>query len=90
MAEFGIIAPRGVNTLKRDWMALRLDYTDKVPKIAWAEFDSLYSQLLDLHQQILAYDRKINALNKQDDRVTHHGNQWCGRTHRLCHCGYGR
>ena len=41
----------------------------KVPKMAWAELDPLYSQFLDLHQQILAYDRKINALNRKDDRV---------------------
>jgi len=69
LAEFGIIAPKGVNTLKRQWHQFRLQQADQVPLLAWEELDALYIQLLDLHQQLLAYERKIKALNRADDRI---------------------
>lgn len=69
LAEFGVVIAKGVNTLKREWMQCRIDNTDQLPLMAWEELDALYSQLLSLHQQILSYDRKINHLNKEDERT---------------------
>lgn len=69
LAEFGVIASKGVQTLKRDWLHLRTHHTDQVPAMAWEEIDALYTQLLSLHQQILSYERKINAFNREDERA---------------------
>jgi transposase len=69
LAEFGVIAPKGVNTLKREWHRLRTDYALQVPAMAWEEIDPLYRHLLDVHKHLLAYDRKINALNREDARA---------------------
>ena len=69
LAEFGVIASKGVQTLKRDWLLLRTQHADQVPAMAWEEIDALYSQLLSLHKQILSYDRKINAFNRADERA---------------------
>jgi len=64
LAEFGIIAPKGVNTLKRQWPKLRMNHAEQVPLMAWEELDGLFTQLQEQHQKILAYDRKIAALNR--------------------------
>ena len=69
LAEFGVVAAKGVNTLKRRWLELRTKHSDDVPALVWGEVDDLYSQLLSLHKQILAYDRKIKRLNRQDERT---------------------
>lgn len=69
MAEFGIVVPRGVKTLRREWPMVRQHYAEQLPAMAWEELDALYSRLLTLHDQILSYDRKINALNRQDVRA---------------------
>ena len=69
LAEFGIVAPKGVNTLKREWLKLRSDNADRLPAMAWEEIDELYTLLVSLHQSILAYERKINQLNKEDGRT---------------------
>jgi len=69
LAEFGVIAAKGVNTLKREWARLRMEHAEHLPLLAWEELDALYSQLLSLHQHILSYDRKINHLNKEDQRT---------------------
>lgn len=69
LAEFGIIVPKGANVLRRQWPEVRMTFTDRVPLMAWAELDSLFSHLLDLHQKRLAYDRKIAEMNRQDERV---------------------
>lgn len=42
---------------------------DWVPESAWVEFDALYDRLGELHQQILAYDRKIKAHVNRDRRA---------------------
>lgn len=69
LAEFGVIAPKGVQVLKREWLSLRTKHSDKVPAMAWEEIDGLYSHLQYLHQEILRYDRKINAFNREDERA---------------------
>lgn len=69
LAEFGVVASKGANILRRDWLALRQTHADKVPLMAWEEIDDLYAQLHALHQKILGYDRKIHALNKDDARA---------------------
>lgn len=70
LAEFGVVIPKGVNTLKAQWLDLRQHYADNLPVIAWAEIDALYNHLLDLHQQVLAFDRKIHAFVRQDEQAT--------------------
>lgn len=69
LAEFGVVAPKGVQVLKRKWLKLRNDNSDRLPAMAWEEIDELYALLRSLHQRLLAYERKINALNKQDERA---------------------
>jgi len=69
LAEFGVVIAKGVTRLKREWFQCRLDHADKLPLMAWEELDELYAHLLDLHQKILRYERKINALNKEDERT---------------------
>jgi len=69
LAEFGVVIAKGVTRLKREWFQCRLDHADKLPLMAWEELDGLYAHLLDLHQKILHYERKINALNKEDERT---------------------
>lgn len=66
LAEFGVVAPRGVSTLKAKWHEIRLAHAQRVPAIAWQELDPLYDKLLGLHKEILSYDRKIAALNKEN------------------------
>ena len=44
-------------------------HADRVPPLAWEEFDALYARLRELHQQILSYDRKIKAHLKRDPRA---------------------
>ena len=67
LAEFGVVTAKGVNTLRRDWFELRTKHTADVPTLAWEELDALYAQLLSLHEQVLAYDRKIKQLNREDE-----------------------
>lgn len=69
LAEFGVVIPRGLRTLHRDWSRVRQEKSDWVPVSAWHEFDALYARLGELHQQILGYDRKIKAHIKQEPRA---------------------
>ncbi|MGR9090580.1 MAG: IS110 family transposase [Gammaproteobacteria bacterium] len=69
LAEFGVVLPKGLRTLHRDWSRVRQEKSDWVPESAWAEFDALYARLGELHQQILSYDRKIKAHIKQEPRA---------------------
>ena len=69
LAEFGVVAAKGVETLKRQWLELRQQNHEAVPAMAWEEIDALYEQLLNLHQQILKYDRKISAFVREDTQA---------------------
>lgn len=69
LAEFGIVAPRGVSTLKRQWPELRLRHADRVPLLAWTRLDGLFDQLREQHQMILRYERQITALNRDNPNV---------------------
>lgn len=69
LTEFGVIAPKGVQVLKREWLNVRYQFADRLPALVWEELDGLYEQLMSLHQQILTYDRKIRRLNTQDERT---------------------
>lgn len=69
LAEFGIVLPKGLAQLKRRWPEMRRHDGDRVPGLAWEELDALYVRLRELHEQILAYDRKINAHVRRDPRA---------------------
>ena len=69
LAEFGVVIPKGLRILHREWPKLRQENVDWVPESAWFEFDSLYARLGELHQQILSYDRKLKMHIKQDRRA---------------------
>lgn len=69
LAEFGIVIPRGLQRLMREWPAMRQCNADRVPTLAWQELDSLYRRLHDLEEDILAYDRKIEAHIHRDARA---------------------
>lgn len=69
LAEFGIVLPRGLNLLKREWPNLRQRYADRVPEVAWAELEALYRRLRDLKEEITAYDRKVEAHVHRDSRA---------------------
>lgn len=69
LAEFGVVLPKGLGSLKRQWPALRQTEADRVPALAWEEFDALYRRLCDLQHTIGAYDRKIQAHVRLDPRA---------------------
>ncbi len=54
LAEFGVVIPKGLGTLHRDWSRVRQNKAKCVPDAAWLEFDSLYARLGELHQQLLS------------------------------------
>ena len=69
LAEFGVVLPKGLASLKRQWPAMRQSDSDRVPGLAWQELDALYRRLSDLQQSIVAYDRKIQEHVRQDPRA---------------------
>lgn len=69
MAEFGVVVAKGVSVLKREWFRLRQEHAERIPLQAWEVIDDLYARLHSLHDQILAFERKINHLNKKDERT---------------------
>ncbi len=66
LAEFGVVAPKGPSSLKNRWHEIRQRYAQLIPILAWQELDPLYEKLIALHKQILGYDRKIAALNREN------------------------
>lgn len=66
LAEFGVVAPKGVNTFKARWPALRQQHDAEVPPLAWTVLDELYDNVGALHQRVLAFDRQINAFVRAD------------------------
>ena len=69
LAEFGIVLPRGLARLKREWPMMRQSCAQRVPGLAWEELDTLYRRLVDLHDEILSYDRKLEAHVRRDSRA---------------------
>jgi transposase len=69
LAEFGVVLPRGLESLKRVWSNTRQRSADSVPMLAWEELDKLYTRLDQLHQQILSYDRRISVHVRTDVRA---------------------
>jgi transposase len=69
LAEFGIVLPRGLARLKREWPKMRQSQAERVPGLAWEELDILFSRLLSLHEEIIGYDRKLETHVHSDDRV---------------------
>jgi transposase len=69
LAEFGIVVPKGANTFKDRWPVIRQRHDRDLPGLAWETLDALYGKLGELHQQVLAYDRQINAFVRQDERA---------------------
>lgn len=69
LAEFGIVLPRGLKRLKREWPMTRQENADRVPEAAWTELDYLYQCLGELKEEILGYDRKIEAHVRSDPRA---------------------
>ena len=59
LAEFGVVLPRGLDRLKREWPQMRQHEADRIPELAWTELDELFRRLGELHTEVLAYDRKI-------------------------------
>jgi len=69
LAEFGIVLPKGLLSLKRQWPGMRQTEAEQVPGLAWEELDALYRRLCDLQQVIVAYDRKIQDHVQRDPRA---------------------
>lgn len=69
LAEFGIVVARGLQRLKREWPDLRQKHAERVPALAWQELDVLFGRLLSLQEEILQYNRTIEAHVRRDDRV---------------------
>jgi transposase len=69
LAEFGVVLPKGLASLKRQWIAMRQTEAERVPGLAWEELDALYRRLGDLQQTIVAYDRKIQDHVRRDPRA---------------------
>lgn len=68
LAEFGIIAPKGVATFKARWPLIRQQHDADIPALAWTVLDELFEQVRVLHQRVLAYDRQIKAFVRTDPR----------------------
>lgn len=68
LAEFGIVIPKGVQYLRNQWREIRQRHDETLPPLAWQELDSLYHQFMMAHQNVLSYDRKINAIVRADIR----------------------
>ena len=69
LAEFGVVMPKGLESLKRVWTSVRQRHADVVPSLAWSELDRLYARLGELHAEILRYDRRIYAHVRTDARA---------------------
>ncbi len=69
LAEFGVVMPHGLESIKRVWTSVRQRHADLVPMLAWQELDKLYGRLGELHTEILSYDRRINAHVRADARA---------------------
>ncbi len=69
LAEFGIVLPRGLKALRREWVKMRQENADRVPALAWTEFDALHRHLAELQAEIVAYDRKIEEHVRRDSRA---------------------
>lgn len=69
LAEFGVVAPKGAANLKSRWAELRQRFAELVPALAWVELDALFQRVGELHRQVLAYDRKIQAFVRSDERA---------------------
>jgi transposase len=69
LAEFGVVAPKGVDTFKAQWRIIRQRHDLELPALAWRLLDELYAELARLHQKRLAYDRQINAVVRDDPRA---------------------
>jgi transposase len=69
LAEFGIVLPRGLQRLKREWPTMRQEHAARVPGLAWEELDALYQRLSSLADEILAYNRKLEAHVQRDARA---------------------
>jgi len=69
LAEFGVVMPQGLQSLKRVWVSVRQRYADAVPALAWSELDRLYARLGELHSEILRYDHRINVHVRTDARA---------------------
>ena len=48
---------------------MRQRYAESIPALAWQELDALYETIGRLHQQVLAYDRKVKAFVREDERA---------------------
>ena len=69
LAEFGVVLPKGLASLKRQWLVMRQTEADRIPDLAWEELDALYRRLQDLAASLLAYDRKIQQHVREDSRA---------------------
>lgn len=69
LAEFGVVIPKGLASLKRVWLSTRQAHADDVPALVWEELDKLYTQLGELHDRIIGYDRRIKAHVRTDARA---------------------
>ncbi len=69
LAEFGVVIPKGLESLKRQWREIRQRYETWVPELVWEELGRLYTRLGELHNEILSYDRKIKAHVRSDPRA---------------------
>lgn len=70
LAEFGVVAPKGVHAFKAQWPRIRQQHADDLPPLAWETLDTLHAELDELHQQVLAYDRQIKAFVRADERAS--------------------
>jgi transposase len=69
LAEFGIVAPKGVATFKARWALIRQHHEADIPTLAWTVLDELYDNVQILHRRVLAYDRQIKAFVRADPRA---------------------
>ena len=65
LSEFGLIMPKGRYPAQHNIPALLEDAENGLPSLARRLLVDIYQRILQLNQQILAYDREIKALARQ-------------------------
>lgn len=67
LAEFGVVIPMGVESLKRNWVPIRQQHAERIPALAWESLDALYAELQQIHERILECDRRLAAFVREDE-----------------------
>ncbi len=67
MAEFGIVAPRGIQRVKQLFTVIADDRDDRLPSVARACLQGLVRQFSSLHEEITLLEKRIHAWHRSSE-----------------------